>query len=238
MEMRCRRRARRRRRRARDQHTSSRRRIRQWRTRPSPASAPQGDNWLNEIDLLTGGGGTAIFDLDANNVVIRIASPRRPGRNCGRGLPGSLCRNAPGAPCRSRSPRSRGAEPDVFQHQPDAIVASTTTTDPVSGGHFDLTRLKWHGHRPTRRLEHARPRIRRQVQRDRRHAECEPRHVQTRQRDSERRRRSRSWWRTRSSTRRPSSGRRQPVFWSSYETTAGLTMTRSQPAIRGRTSPR
>jgi len=103
---------------------------------------PQGDNWINEVDFLTGGGGSApVFDLDANLSLNDVDRVRDSG--------GTLAQSGPtGIPVSRYVAAGVMSQPLVarllqlsetyFNTNPDFITVPPTGDPGVSGGHFDF----------------------------------------------------------------------------------------------------
>lgn len=110
----------------------------------SGVAQPQGDNWLNEVEFTTGGGGSdPVFDLDANLNLndddrVRASSGTDP-QTGPTGIPVSRY-IVPGVMSQPIVARLSLLSETYFNTNPDLVTsASSSTGDPgVSGGHFDF----------------------------------------------------------------------------------------------------
>ena len=104
---------------------------------------PQGDNWLNEIDFTTGGGGSSpIFDLDANLTLDNADRVRDSGGTLAQtgptGIPISRYIGA-GVLSQPIVARLNTLSETYFNTNPDLAVAVGSSAGPgVSNGHFDF----------------------------------------------------------------------------------------------------
>ena len=112
-------------------------------TKAHAAGEPQGDNWLNEVEFTTGGGGSdPIFDLDPNftldnNDRVRVSGGTDP-QTGPTGIPVSRY-IVGGVMSQPIVARLKTLSETYFNTNPDLVTSVTSATDPgVSGGHFDF----------------------------------------------------------------------------------------------------
>ena len=109
----------------------------------SGVAQPQGDNWLNEVDFTTGGGGSSpVFDLDANLTLDDGDRVRDSGGTAAQSGPTGIPVSrfiVSGAMSQPIVARLQTLSETYFNTNPDLMTSVTTSASGgVSNGHFDF----------------------------------------------------------------------------------------------------